>query len=115
METSVAEISVSEAAVSEVKKFLAAEGLTVEKAGLRVRVLPGGCSGYQYSLDVEEEAGQNDKIIVANGLKVFIDPFSLQFLSGVEIDYVSTVMGSGFTFKNPNAAGSCGCGSSFTV
>ncbi|MEW6737280.1 MAG: iron-sulfur cluster assembly accessory protein, partial [Acidobacteriota bacterium] len=68
-----------------------------------------------YSLDVEEEPAQNDNVIETNGLKVFVDPFSLQFLEGVEIDYVSTVMGSGFTFKNPNATGGCGCGSSFSV
>jgi iron-sulfur cluster assembly accessory protein len=108
-------ITVTESAVSEVKKFLESEGLSEGSAGLRVRVLPGGCSGYQYSLDVEETPAQNDKIIESNGIKVFIDPFSLQFLQGVEIDYVSTVMGSGFTFKNPNATGGCGCGSSFTV
>ena len=109
------EISVTATAVSEVRKFLAAEGLKENEAGLRVRVLPGGCSGYQYSLDVEEAPAQADKVIESNGLKVFIDPFSLQFLQGVEIDYVSSVMGSGFTFKNPNATGGCGCGSSFTV
>lgn len=108
-------ITVTDTAVAEVKKFLESEGITDEKAGLRVRVLPGGCSGYQYSLDVEEEPTQNDKVIESNGLKVFIDPFSQQFLDGVEIDYVSTVMGSGFTFKNPNASGGCGCGSSFSV
>ena len=109
------DINVTATAVSEVKKFLEAEGLSEENAGLRVRVLPGGCSGYQYSLDVEESPGQNDRIIETNGLKVFIDPFSLQFLNGVEIDYVTNVMGSGFTFTNPNATGSCGCGSSFTA
>ena len=108
-------VTVTDMAVSEVKKFLASEGLKEEVAGLRVRVLPGGCSGYQYSLDVEEAPAQTDTVIESNGLKVFIDPFSQQFLSGVEIDYVSTVMGSGFTFKNPNATGGCGCGSSFTV
>lgn len=108
-------LNVTEAAVIEVKKFLEAEGLEADHAGLRVRVLPGGCSGYQYALDVEEEPAQNDKIIAVNGLKVFVDPFSSQLLEGVEIDYVSTVMGSGFTFKNPNSTGSCGCGSSFSV
>jgi iron-sulfur cluster assembly accessory protein len=108
-------INVTEAAVSEVKKFLAAEGMKEESAGLRVRVLPGGCSGYQYALDVEEAPSQNDKIFEQAGLKIFVDPFSLQMLEGIEIDYVSTVMGSGFTFKNPNATGGCGCGSSFSV
>jgi iron-sulfur cluster assembly accessory protein len=109
------EISVTQTAVSEVKKFLEAEGLNDGNAGLRVRVLPGGCSGYQYALDVEESPGQSDKVIESNGLRVFVDPFSSQFLEGIEIDYVSTVMGSGFTFKNPNATGGCGCGSSFSV
>lgn len=108
-------ITVTNVAVSEVKKFLESEGIADQESGLRVRVLPGGCSGYQYSLDVEETPNQNDKIVETNGLKVFIDPFSQQFLDGVEIDYVSTVMGSGFTFKNPNASGGCGCGSSFSV
>jgi iron-sulfur cluster assembly accessory protein len=108
-------LNVTQSAVSEVKKFLEAEGMTQDSAGLRVRVLPGGCSGYQYALDVEESPAQNDQIIESNGLKVFLDPFSMQLLEGVEIDYVSTVMGSGFTFKNPNATGGCGCGSSFSV
>lgn len=108
-------ISVTETAVSEVKKFMASEEMDVLTAGLRVRVLPGGCSGYQYALDVEDAPAQNDKVIETNGLKLFVDSFSLQLLDGVEIDYVSTVMGSGFTFKNLNATGSCGCGSSFSV
>lgn len=108
-------INVTSTAVSEVKKFLIAEGMKSDSSGLRVRVLPGGCSGYQYALDVEDEPSANDKILESNGLKVFVDPFSLQLLEGIEIDYVSTVMGSGFTFKNPNATGGCGCGSSFSV
>jgi iron-sulfur cluster assembly accessory protein len=108
-------VNVTEAAVSEVKKFLQQEGMAEDTAGLRVRVLPGGCSGYQYALDVEEGPTQSDKIFEMNGLKIFVDAFSLQMLEGVEIDYVSTVMGSGFTFKNPNATGGCGCGSSFSV
>ncbi len=108
-------INVTENAVSEVKKFMMSEGMEATSAGLRVRVLPGGCSGYQYALDVEDTPTQTDKIVEANGLKLFVDSFSLQLLDGVEIDYVSTVMGSGFTFKNPNATGSCGCGSSFSV
>lgn len=108
-------INVTETAVSEVKKFMSAEGMEIANAGLRVRVLPGGCSGYQYALDVEDSPTQSDKIIESNGLKLFVDSFSLQLLDGVEIDYVSTVMGSGFTFKNPNSTGSCGCGSSFSV
>ncbi|MBX7221357.1 MAG: iron-sulfur cluster assembly accessory protein [Blastocatellia bacterium] len=101
-------------AVTEVKKFIESEGIGPE-GGLRVRVMPGGCSGFQYALDVEDEPRDGDNVILHEGLRVFVDPFSEQYLEGVEVDYVTSVMGSGFTFKNPNAAGSCGCGSSFTV
>ncbi|HMW00849.1 MAG TPA: iron-sulfur cluster assembly accessory protein [Acidobacteriota bacterium] len=108
------QLTLTPKAISEVKKFIADEGLGKE-GGLRVRVMPGGCSGFQYALDVEEAPRDGDNIMDSNGLRVFIDPFSEQYLEGVEIDYVTSVMGSGFTFRNPNAAGSCGCGSSFTV
>ena len=82
---------------------------------LRVFVQGGGCSGFQYGLNIEDEASEDDLIIEANGLRLFVDPFSMQYLGGVEIDYVTTFQGSGFTFNNPNASGGCGCGSSFTV
>ena len=77
--------------------------------------VPGGCSGFQYSLNIEEESRQGDFILDEKGVRLFVDMFSAQYLNGVEIDYVTGVMGSGFTFKNPNATGSCGCGSSFTA
>jgi iron-sulfur cluster assembly accessory protein len=67
-------------------------------------VLPGGCSGFQYGLNIEDEAQDDDDILESNGVRLFVDPFSGQYLDGVEIDYVTTMMGSGFTFKNPNAA-----------
>ncbi len=104
-------------AVEEVKKFMVSENIGAE-GGLRVRVMPGGCSGFQYGLDVEDAPREDDEIIVHDnngGIRLFVDPFSGQYLEGVEIDYVSSVMGSGFTFKNPSATGSCGCGTSFTV
>jgi iron-sulfur cluster assembly accessory protein len=107
-------ISVTPTAVAEVRRYMEENGAT-EEAGLRVGVLPGGCSGFQYGLNIEDEPNDDDMILEANGLKLFIDPFSVQYLSGVEIDYVTTFQGSGFTFNNPNAAGGCGCGSSFTV
>lgn len=107
-------LTVTEAAAAEVKRFIVNEGISAE-AGLRVRVVPGGCSGFSYSLNIEEEAQANDNVIEANGLRVFVDPLSSQYLNGIEIDYVNSVMGSGFTFNNPNATGSCGCGSSFSV
>lgn len=107
-------ITVTPNAVSEVQKFMAEQGAT-ETAGLRVAVLPGGCSGFQYGLNIEDEAQEDDEILESNGVRLFIDAFSAQYLNGVEIDYVTTMMGSGFTFTNPNSTGGCGCGSSFTA
>ncbi len=108
-------IDVTEAAASEIKKFMASEEGLPETSGLRVRVVPGGCSGFQYSLNIEEESRQGDFILNEHGVRLFVDMFSAQYLNGVRIDYVSGVMGSGFTFTNPNATGSCGCGTSFTA
>jgi iron-sulfur cluster assembly accessory protein len=108
-------LGVTESAAAEIKKFMSGEEGLPETSGLRVRVVPGGCSGFQYSLNIEEESRQGDHILDAHGVRLFVDMFSAQYLNGVEIDYVNSVMGSGFTFKNPNATGGCGCGSSFTA
>jgi iron-sulfur cluster assembly accessory protein len=108
------QINLTPAAVSTVQQFLEDQG-SADGAGLRVAVLPGGCSGFQYGLNIEDSPENDDEILELEGVKVFVDPFSAQYLEGVEIDYVTTMMGSGFTFKNPNSAGGCGCGSSFTV
>ena len=107
-------ITVTPNAVAEVQKFIEEQG-AADTAGLRVAVLPGGCSGFQYGLNIEDEPQSDDDIMDVNGIRLFVDPFSGQYLDGVEIDYVTTMMGSGFTFKNPNATGGCGCGSSFTT
>ena len=108
-------LNVTESAATEIKKFMAGEDGLPETSGLRVRVVPGGCSGFQYSLNIEEQSREGDFILDQKGVRMFVDMFSAQYLNGVEIDYVSGVMGSGLTFKNPNATGSCGCGSSFTA
>jgi iron-sulfur cluster assembly accessory protein len=108
-------MELTDTAAAEIKKFMAGEEGLPETAGLRVRVVPGGCSGFQYSLNIEEDSRQGDHILDQNGVRLFIDMFSGQYLNGVKIDYVSGVMGSGFTFTNPNATGGCGCGSSFTA
>ena len=108
-------LDVTESAVAEIKKFMTGEEGLPETAGLRVRVVPGGCSGFQYSLNIEEESRQGDFVLDQSGVKLFVDMFSAQYLNGVKIDYVTGVMGSGFTFTNPNATGSCGCGTSFTA
>ena len=101
-------------ATEKVQDFIQEHGVESE-AGLRVAVLPGGCSGFQYGLNVEDEPEADDEILDIRGVKIFIDPFSAQYLDGVEIDYVTSVMGQGFTFSNQNASGGCGCGSSFTA
>ena len=109
------QLNVTETAAGEIKKFMAGEEGLPETSGLRVRVVPGGCSGFQYSLNIEETSRPNDHVIESQGVRMFVDMFSAQYLNGVEIDYVTNVMGSGFAFKNPNATGGCGCGSSFTA
>ncbi len=108
-------LDVTDSAITEIKKFMSGEEGLPETSGLRVRVVPGGCSGFQYSLNIEEDSRQGDFILDQGGVKLFVDMFSAQYLNGVRIDYVTGVMGSGFTFTNPNATGSCGCGTSFTA
>lgn len=108
-------MTLTERAAEEVRKFIAQEQVSPETAGLRVSVLPGGCSGFKYSLNIEERALDDDLVHEINSVRVFVDGFSAQYLAGVTIDYVSSMQGSGFTFSNPNASGGCGCGSSFTA
>lgn len=108
-------IAVSSVAAAEVKKFMDAEGVTPDVGGLRVSVQPGGCSGFKYGLLIEDAPADDDFVLAQEGVRLFVDPFSAQYLNGVQIDYVSSMQGSGFTFKNPNATGGCGCGSSFTA
>ena len=105
----------SDTAAGEVRKFIAAEQVPAETAGLRVSVLPGGCSGFKYSLNIEEQPLDDDMVMDVSGVRVFVDGFSAQYLNGVSIDYVSSMQGSGFTFHNPNSTGGCGCGSSITA
>ena len=108
-------LTLTERAAEEVQKFMVQEQVAPETAGLRVSVLPGGCSGFKYSLNIEERALDDDMVHEVNGVRVFVDGFSAQYLSGITIDYVTSMQGSGFTFSNPNASGGCGCGSSFTA
>lgn len=108
-------VTITPAAGAEVQKFMQAENVTPEAGGLRVAVQPGGCSGFKYSLLIEDKPADDDTVLPQGGFNVFVDPFSMQYLSGVTIDYVTSMQGSGFTFKNPNASGGCGCGSSFSA
>ena len=85
------------------------------EAGLRVSVSAGGCSGFQYGLMIEESGGVGDQVYESNGVKLFVDPVSISYLKGAEVDFVDNISGGGFTIRNPNAKSTCGCGSSFNV
>jgi iron-sulfur cluster assembly accessory protein len=83
--------------------------------GLRIAVRGGGCSGFEYALDFEKEARENDWVYDQSGLTIYIDAVSARYLQGTSIDYVLGMAGAGFKFNNPNVTGTCGCGSSFAV
>ena len=107
-------VKLTDKAASMVKETIEREGLT--GAGLRVAVVGGGCSGFQYSLDLEKEGRADDIVVEVKGVKCYVDPMSSMYLMGVEVDYVEGQFGnSGFAFKNPNAKHTCGCGSSFSA
>ncbi len=108
-------LTLTDNAAEQVRTFLEHEDVPAETAGLRVSVLPGGCSGFKYGLTVDDHPEDDDLVLVLSGLRVFVDVFSAQYLQGTTIDYVSSMQGSGFTFSNPNATGGCGCGSSFSA
>jgi iron-sulfur cluster assembly accessory protein len=82
--------------------------------GIRIGVVGGGCSGFQYSMDFESAAKDGDVVLEQSGVKLFVDPMSSMYLQGVTIDYVQGLQGAGFKFTNPNAKNTCGCGSSFS-
>ena len=106
-------ISITPLAAGKVKEIAGAEGLGGQ--GLRLRVIGGGCAGFQYDLYFEDKPTDMDEQFESNGVQLFIDPLSYQYLDGTEIDYVEGVHGSGFKFGNPNVSGTCGCGSSFSA
>lgn len=108
-------INVTPVAAEKIAELLAEEGKTT--AGLRVFVQGGGCSGFQYGLMIEEgePAVDVDRIVESNGVRLFVDPISVRYLKGAEVDFVDNLSGGGFTIKNPNAKSTCGCGSSFSV
>ncbi len=108
------EIVMTEKARAEVTKIMAANNIP-STYGLRVGVKGGGCSGLSYSLGFDKEAREGDKTLVIDGVQLFIDPKSLFYLSGTQLDYTDGLNGRGFVFNNPNASKTCGCGSSFGV
>ena len=107
-------VALTDKAVRMVQLTREEEGLQAE-SGLRVAVRGGGCSGFEYALDFETEERDNDFVYQQGDLKVFVDALSARYLQGTRIDYVMGAQGAGFKFENPNAVGSCGCGSSFAI
>lgn len=106
-------VTLTDKAVEMVKVTMQREGAA--GCGLRVGVLGGGCSGFQYNLSFEEQPGTDDAIFEQGGVRVFVDAASQPHLQGMTLDYVTGLHGAGFKFLNPNATRTCGCGSSFAT
>jgi iron-sulfur cluster assembly protein len=108
-------VQVSQLAAKRILALLQKEGVSPEHGGLRLGVQGGGCSGLSYAMRLESQPRDRDNIFEAHGARIFVDPKSLLYLNGITLDYEDTLMRQGFLFHNPNAARSCGCGSSFTT
>lgn len=108
-------VELTETAAREIKTIIQQQELDAEKIRLRVGVKGGGCSGFSYVLDLTEQDRETDEQFEKHGIKIVCDPKSYLYLNGVTIDFKDEIMGRGFVFNNPNATGTCGCGSSFTA
>ena len=106
-------INVTPTAATKITELLTEENKM--SAGLRVFVQGGGCSGFQYGLMIDEGNTSSDQVFESNGVRLYVDPISVRYLKGAEVDFVDTVTGGGFTIKNPQAVSTCGCGQSFSV
>ena len=111
-EAATALVSITPRAAARAKELLEQKGMA--DGSLRVFVVGGGCSGYQYGMALAREAETDDTVVDADGVRILIDPDSAGLIGGAEVDYVEDLMKSGFTIYNPNATSSCACGSSFT-
>jgi iron-sulfur cluster assembly accessory protein len=103
-------ITLTPGAIAKVKSILAERN---DETSLRIAVVGGGCSGFQYQMTLDRKPRVDDQVMDLDGLKVFVDTRSLLYLNGTTVDYVDGLNGSGFKFDNPNAKASCGCGESF--
>ena len=101
-------------AAAQIKEIMRAQPSGPAKA-LRVAVLAGGCSGFQYSFELDGDRTADDLVVQHDGATVLVDPASLDLLAGSELDYTDALMGAHFAVRNPNAASACGCGTSFSV
>ena len=112
-ETKATPLNMTPSAIAKVREIMATQDPI--PAGLRVGVVGGGCSGFQYSMAFENQSGMMDKVFSFDDLKVFVDATSLMYLNGCIVDYVETLEAAGFKFENPQVKSTCGCGSSFSV
>ena len=108
-----APVQLTEAAIGKVREIMQTQDPI--PAGLRIGVVGGGCSGFQYSMSFENQSGMMDKVMRFADLKVFVDATSAMYLNGCVVDYVETLEAAGFKFENPTVKSTCGCGSSFSV
>ncbi len=108
-------ITVTETAADRIRQLLVKEGVPVETGGLRLGVQGGGCSGLTYAMRLEPQARERDQVVEAYGARIFVDPKSFVYLDNITVDFQVTLMRQGFVFQNPQAARTCGCGTSFTV
>src|SRR6187431_1076874 len=108
-----APLVVTHAAAAKVRELIAEEGNPALK--LRVYITGGGCSGFQYGFEFDEERGEDDLALQRDGVTLLVDPLSLQYLMGAEVDYRESLQGAQFVIRNPNAKTTCGCGSSFSA
>lgn len=106
-------ISMSDAAVAQLRELISQQEGAGPQLGLRVFVYPGGCSGMSYGMAFEDQPAEDDMALEFQGLKLYVDDMSSQYIAGAQIDYEDSLMGGGFRILNPNAVRSCGCGHSF--
>ncbi|MER3422354.1 MAG: iron-sulfur cluster assembly accessory protein [Nitrospiraceae bacterium] len=106
-------VTLSEAAVKEVKRLMNVQGIT--EGGLRLGVKGGGCSGLSYTINFDDKIGQYDTVYEVDGIKLIVDAKSAIYLQGTQLDFQKDLMGGAFRFVNPNAQKTCGCGESFSA
>ena len=109
VDLSSATLTVTDKAAEKIKSLIEQE----KKQALRISVKPGGCSGFEYGMELDDKTTENDIVIEQKGIKIFVDKESMQKLNGVDVDYIESLQGAGFKISNPQAKSTCGCGSSF--
>ena len=105
-------LTLTDTAADKIRGLLESEGNS--DLNLRIFVSGGGCSGFQYGFTFDDEIKDNDEVVASHGVKLLVDPMSLELINGAEVDYQTSISGESFVIRNPNAGSSCGCGKSFT-